>query len=312
VLMLPIALGATPATAQDYPTKPITMIVGFAPGGFADSLARIVADKLSERLGQNVIVENRGGAGGNIAAAAVAKAPPDGYTILVTTTGIAFYEVVTRNKSFSVDDLKPIAIPGSAPETLSVNSGHPAKTLAEFIAGIEGKSITFASPGPGTPSHIAASYFFKELAKRDAVHVPFQGGAPAVNAVIGGHVEALTGALPGYAGQLRSGAIRGLAIASDRRLPQFPDIPTYAEGGFPTFTASTWVGFFAPGKTSDAIATKLNGEINDVLRLPDVRERLAAYFIQINHRTQPETVAFFKGETETWRQMITAIGFTLD
>src|ERR1019366_2497055 len=174
----------------------------------------------------------------------------------------------------------------------------------EFIRRAQSKSINIASPGAGTPSHIAASYFFKKLAKLNVVQVPFQGGAPAVNALMGGHVEALTGAVSGYVGQLRSGAIRGLAIASDQRLPQFPSIPTYAESGFPTFTASTWVGFFVPTMTNEAIVTKLNGEINDVLRLPDVQDRLTSYFMQVHYRTQPAAAAYFKSEIEAWRKMI--------
>ncbi len=140
-------IGAVPLKAQDYPTRPITVIVGFAAGGFADTVARVIGGKLSERLGQNVVIENRGGAGGNIAASAVAKAQPDGYTLLVTTTGLAFYEVLTANRTFALDELKAIAIPAWAPESLSVNPSHPARTLAEFVRAAQGKSISYASPG---------------------------------------------------------------------------------------------------------------------------------------------------------------------
>jgi len=316
-LLLAIGLGSvlssSPAVAQgNYPSRPITMVVGFAAGGFADTLARLVGGKLSERLGQNVIIENRGGAGGNIAAAVVAKTASDGYTVLVTTTGISFYEALNKNKTFTLDELKVVAIPAWAPETLSVAPTYPAKTLAELIQAGRRKSINFATPGAGTASHIAAAYFFKELAKIDVVHVPFQGGAPAVNAAVGGHVDALTGAVPGYAGQLQSGAIRGLAIASEKRLPQFPNIPTYAEGGFPTFKATTWVGIFVPGKTSDAIVAKLNGAINDVLALPDVKEKLATQFMQVDRRSPTETKAYFDSEVKTWQTMTTTIGLTLN
>ncbi|MCC6777912.1 MAG: tripartite tricarboxylate transporter substrate binding protein [Hyphomicrobiales bacterium] len=300
-------MGAVPLKAQDYPTRPITVIVGFAAGGFADTVARVIGGKLSERLGQNVVIENRGGAGGNIAASAVAKAQPDGYTLLVTTTGLAFYEVLTANRTFALDELKAVAIPAWAPESLSVSPSHPARTLAEFVRAAQGKSISYASPGAGTLSHIAANYFFRQLAKLDSVHVPFQGGAPAVNAMAGGHVDALVGSVPGYVGQFRSGAIRALALASEKRLPQMPDVPTYGESGFPGFVAATWVGFFAPAKTSDAILVKLNGAINEVVRLPDVQERLAAYFMQLEQRSQPQSEAYFRGEIQTWRQMIAAI-----
>ncbi|MEA2981541.1 MAG: hypothetical protein QOF09_3364 [Alphaproteobacteria bacterium] len=312
-LWMAMVLASTAAAAQDsYPTRPITMVVGFAAGGFADTLARLVGGRLSERLGQNVIIENRGGAGGNIAAALVAKAPPDGATILVTTTGIAFYEVLTKNKTFALDDLKAIAIPAWAPETLSVNPNRRARTLAEFVQAGRSQSISFATPGAGTASHIAAAFFFKELAKINVVHVPFQGGAPAVNAVMGGHVDALTGAVPGYAGQFQSGAIRGLAIASDKRYTQFPNIPTYAEGGFPTFKAATWVGFFVPGKTSDAIVDKLNNAINETLAQPDMQERLTTQFMQVDRRNAAETRSYFDSEIKTWTTMIRSIGLTLD
>jgi tripartite-type tricarboxylate transporter receptor subunit TctC len=312
LIALAIALGPQPASAQDYPGKPITMVVGFAAGGFADTLARLIGSKLNERLGQNVIIENRGGAGGNIAAAVAAKAPADGYTVLVTTTGISFYEVLNKNKTFALDELKVVAIPAWAPETPSVGPSYPAKTLAELIQAGRQKSISFGTPGAGTASHIAAAYFFKELAKIEVVHVPFQGGAPAVNAAVGGHVDALTGAAPGYAGQLQSGAIRGLAIASEKRLPQFPDIPTYGEGGFPTFKAATWVGFFVPGKTGDAVVARLNGAINDVLMLPDVRDKLAVQFMQTERRDAARTRTYFENEIKTWRTMITTIGLTLN
>jgi len=312
-LTLALALANAPAMAQDgYPARPITMVVGFAAGGFADAVARQIGPKLGEKLGQSVIIENRGGAGGNIAASLVAKTQPDGLTVLVTTTGIAFYDVLTKNKTFALSDLKAVAIPAWAPETLSVTPGYPAKTLAELIEIGKRQSVSFATPGAGTASHIAAAYFFKELAKINVVHVPFPGGAPAVNAVMGGHVDAITGAVVGYAGQFQSGAIRGLAVASEQRYPQFPNIPTYAEGGFPQFKAATWVGFFVQGKTSDAIVAKLNAAINDVVAQPDMRDKLTAQFMQIDRRNAAETQAYFDGEVKNWNTMITSIGFSLD
>jgi len=297
-----------PAAAQDYPTRPITVIVAFAAGGFADSFARIVAIKLSERLGQNVVIENRGGAGGNIAGAAVAHAAPDGYTLLVTTTGLAVNETLSKTKGFAADDLRAIAIPAWAPETLSVNPNHPAKTLGELIARAQGRSLDYASAGTGTSSHVAAAYFFKMLARINAVHVPFQGGAPAVNATIGGHVEALVGAVPGYASQLQSGAIRGLAVASEQRLPQFPGVPTYIESGFPGFVALTWAGFFAPTRTIDAIAAKLNATINDIVRDPAVLAQLGTFAMQARHADLPATDAYFRSEVATWAKMVGTLG----
>ena len=188
-----------------YPTRPITFIVAFAPGGFADSVARLLGSKLSERLGQSIIIENRAGGGGNIGAAAISKAAPDGYTLLVTTTGLAINETLSKSKGFAIDDLAVVAIPAWAPETLSVNPSSPAKNLARLLQIAKTKPINYASPGVGTSGHIANAYLFQELAKVEAVNVPFQGGALAVNALLGGHVDALAGAVTGYAGQLKAG-----------------------------------------------------------------------------------------------------------
>ena len=301
---------AVPAAglAQDYPSRPITMIVGFAAGGFADGFARLIGGKMSERLGQSIIIENRPGGGGNIAGALASKAAPDGYTVLVTTNGLAINETLTKNKGFAADDLKVVAVPAWAPETLSVNQGHPAKTLAEFIQMAKAKPISFGSPGVGTSGHIAAAYFFKSLAGVEATHVPFQGGAPAVNALMGGHVDAATGALAGYAGQIQSGVIRVLALASESRVPQFPNIPTYAESGYPGFLATTWVGVFVPAKTSDAIAAKLNATINDVMREPEVKSRLASQHMQVRYADRSASAAYFKSEVASWAKMVAASG----
>ena len=301
---------AQPATAQEYPTRSITMVVAFAAGGFADGVARVIGAKLGERLGQNVVIENRGGAGGNIAAASVARAQPDGYTLLVTTTGLAINETLTPKKGFALNDLKVVAIPAWAPETLSVNPKSSAKTLAELVTIAKTKPITFGSPGVGTSGHIANAYFFQNLAKVPAIHVPFQGGAPAVNAAAGGHVDALVGAVAGYAGQLRSGLMRGLAVAAEKRLPQFPDIPTYQEAGFGPLIASTWIGVFVPSKVSDAIADKLNKAINDVLNDPAAQAQLKHLQTETLQGDRAATEAFFKRDVEQWKTMIEAIGLT--
>jgi tripartite-type tricarboxylate transporter receptor subunit TctC len=298
---------ALPCAAQDYPTRPVTLVVAFAPGGFADGVARVLGIKLSERLGQNVVIENRGGAGGNIAAAAIAKAQPDGHTLLVTTTGLAINATLSSEKSFSLDDLRPVAIPGWAAETISVHPSSPAKTLPELVNRAKDKPINFGSPGIGTSGHIANAYLFKVLAKVEAVHVPFQGGAPALNAMLGGHVDALVGAIPGYAGQLKSGQLRGLAVASEKRLPEYPEIPTYQEGGFPLI-ASTWVGVFAPRGVSDAVVKKLNEAINGVLDDPAAQAQFQTLQTQIRHGDTADATAFFQRDVAQWKTMITSLG----
>ena len=306
-LALSFIAGSGPASSQTYPSRSITILVAFPPGGFADSFARLLGNRLSERLGQTVVVENRPGGGGNIAAAAVAKAAADGHTLLVTTNAIAINETLTKNRGFALGDLRAVSISAWAPEVLVVNPKHPARTLAEFVAGAKGKPITYGSPGTGTSGHIVATYFFKELMKMEAVHVPYQGGTPAVNAIMGGHVDVMAGTLVGYASQLQSGAIRGIAVASEKRLPEFPDMPTYADSGFPGIIASGWVGVFLPGRTEEAIATRLNRTIDAAVREPEVHERLKAMQMQTRYGDRASVEALFKEEVANWARMAQAI-----
>jgi tripartite-type tricarboxylate transporter receptor subunit TctC len=306
---LAITVAAPPASAQTYPSRTITMVVAFPAGGYADTFARVLADRLGAKLGQTVVVENRGGAGGNIGAGTVAHAAPDGYTLLATTASIAVNETYYKNKNFTAAaDLRAVAIPAGAPESLSVAPNDPVKNLAELVKAARTKPFDYASPGVGTSSHVAAAYFFKMLAKIEPVQVPFQGGAPAVNAVLGGHVQVLVGTLPGYAGPLAAGQLRGLAVASEQRVPGFTNIPTYGEGGFPGFVAETWVGVFAPAKTNDAIAQKLNAVINQVISEPETQARLAKVSMQTHARSLPDTEAYFRSEMKKWGQMVEAIG----
>jgi tripartite-type tricarboxylate transporter receptor subunit TctC len=297
------------AAAQDYPTRNITVVVAFAAGGFADGIARLIGQKLSARLGQNVVVENRGGAGGNIAAKLVAGAAPDGYTLLVTTTGLAINETLSKNKGFAAADLKAVAVVGSTPEVLTVHPSNPAKNLQEFLTAAQGKTVNFGTAGVGTGSHIAAEYFFKALGKVQAVHVPFQGGAPAINAAVGNHVEVLAASLAGgLAPQINSGALKGLAVASERRVSIIPNVPTYAEGGFPNFYAASWVGFFAPAQTNPANLAKLNAAINEALKDAEVQQRLNALGVVASSGTQPQADEYFRAEVEKWAKMVNSIG----
>lgn len=307
-LVLSSAWGSRPARSQTYPSKSITIVVAFPAGGFADSFARLLGNRLSERLGQTVVIENRPGAGGNIGAAVAAKAPADGHTLLVTTNALVINETLTRDRGFAIDDLKPVAIPAWAPEVLVVNAKHPARTLAEFMENTKGRSFTFGSPGRGTVAHIVTTYLFKQLAITDFVHVPFQGGAPLVNALVGGHVDLGGGATVGFVSQLQSGAIRAIAAATEARLPQFPDVSTYAESGFPGFVIMNWVGVFLPGKTDQAVAVKLNEAIDAVIREPEVQARLRSLLMEPRYADHAGTQAFFKQELAKWADMTRAIG----
>jgi len=305
------ALGSCEAGAQTYPARDITFVVAFAPGGVADTLARFVGKGLSERLGRTVIVENRGGAGGNIAAAAVARAAPDGYTLLVTTTAVAINETLRPNKGFAASDLKPIAIVASSPEALVTGPGNSAGNLADFLKAAKGKNITFGSAGAGSGSHIAAEYFFKEIAKISATHVPFQGGAPAIAATIGNQIDAMATTLGGgAAAQIASGKLKGLGVASAKRAAVTPNVPTYAEAGYP-FEASSWVGVFAPAGTSPEITAKLNETIEQVMKDPALQQKLTSIGFDPIEGSQAQAETYFKAEVEKWGKMVKALGLEI-
>jgi tripartite-type tricarboxylate transporter receptor subunit TctC len=303
---------AQPAAAQTYPTQTITFQVGFAAGGIADVVARLVGLKLSERLGQTVVVENRGGAGGNLAAKAVSGAAPDGYTILATTTGLAVNETATRNKGFSVDDLRTIAIVAFSPDVLAVHPSNPAKDLKEFIKNGKEKSFTYGSAGVGTGPHIGAEYFFREVAKVQAVHVPFTGGAPAVQSAIGNHVDAIVLTLPTVVPPITQGLLRGIGLASATRNSAVPSVPTYGEMGFPNVYSGSWVGFFVPAKTPNAIVAKLNAEINGVMQEPQAEQKLKAIGFDVMIKGQAEAEQYFRSEVASWGKMTRAIGYSSD
>lgn len=261
---LAVAL-ATAAQAQTYPSQRITFIVGFAAGGFADTVARIVGDHVGKVLGQTVLVENRGGAGSNIAARAVATAPADGYTVLVSTTALAINATLYKKLEYSLlDDLVPVAIAVRAPETFSVNRSKP-QTLAAFIEAARSQQLSFGSAGVGSGSHLTWFSFFNVNAKVNVVHVPFRGGEPATQAALAGQVDGLAGtASAGIVAQLTEGGLTCLAVAAARRYPLLPNCPSLAELGYPGVEGSSWVGFWVPkGTPADVVAT-LNKAINSI------------------------------------------------
>ena len=303
---------AQPAAAQTYPAQNVTVLVAFAAGGIADVVARLVGHKLTERLGQTMVVENRGGAGGNLAARAVASAAPDGYTLLATTSALAVNDSASRNKGFATEDLRAVAIVAVSPDVLAVHPSNPAKDLREFIAAARDKSFTFGSAGVGTGPHIGAEYFFREVAKVKAVHVPFTGGAPAVTAAIGNHVDAVVLTLPTVTPQITQRSLRGLGLASPTRNSAVPDVPTFGEMGFPNVYSGSWVGFFAPAKTPDAVIAKLNREINAIVRQDEAQQRLKTIGFEAIFKTPVEAADYFKAEVANWGKMVRAIGVTVD
>jgi tripartite-type tricarboxylate transporter receptor subunit TctC len=310
--VLAVCPGPQAARADAYPANRITIIVAFAPGGFADTMARLVAQGLSERLHQSVVVENHAGAGGNIAAGLVARATPDGYTLLATTTALAINETLFENKPFSSDDLKTVAMVASSPESLATGPDNPANNLTEFLKAMNGKVINFGSAGVGTGSHIEAEYFFKFLAKVPAQHIPFQGGAPAVNAAIANQIDLLAATLGGgVAAQMQAGKLKGLGVAAEKRAAVVPNVPTYAEQGFPDFTAASWVGIFAPAKTDPQIIAALNSAINDTIKSKDVQAKLIALGFDPMAGSSADVDKMFHDEVGKWGKMVKALDLSI-
>lgn len=310
-LMFLSTIMATPVVAQTS-SQPITIIVAAAAGGFADGVARTIGENIAERLGQKVVVENKGGAGGNLGARMVAQSEPDGGTILVSTTSMAINPTLYKNMGYAPADIRAVAIVGSAPEAIVVHPSNPAKTLAEFIAGAKDKGIEYGTAGVGSGSYIAAEYLFKVLAKTQTVHVPFPGGAPAITAVLGNHIGALAATVSPLIVHINAGKLRGLGIASAKRYPVVPDVPTYAENGFPDFVAASWVGFFVPSKTNEATAARINGAINEALKEQAVQDRLRRFGLESMQGSLVETARYFDSEVEHWGKMVRTLGLSIN
>jgi len=311
-VVLAAALATGAASAQDYPNQRITFIVGFAAGGYADAVARIVGEHVGSKLGQPVIVENRDGATSNVAARAVAGAAPDGYTVLVTTTAVAINATLYKTIDYSLaDDLIALAAPVSAPETFDVHPSKP-QTLAEFLDLAKSKRLTFGSAGVGSGSHLAMFAFLKDVAKVEVDYVPFQGGAPAIQAVVGNQVDALAATAAGpTVAQIKEGTIVCLGVAAAERFVNLPDCPTFAESGYPGFEASSWVGFFVPADTDPAIVATLNDAINSLVDDPATRDKLAANGA-LTVRSPEETAAFLASEVEKWGERVKAAGVQVE
>jgi tripartite-type tricarboxylate transporter receptor subunit TctC len=306
------ANAAQPAAAQTYPAQRITFVVGFAAGGVADTVARLVAQGVEKRLGQNVIIENRGGAGGNIAAAAVSQAAPDGYTVLATTTALAINETLRKNSGFSSKDFHTVAVVASSPESLIVNPSNPANTVGELVKQASGKSLNFGTAGVGSGSHIAAEYFFKNVAKVNAVHVPFQGGAPATNAILGNQIDILATTYGGGgAAQVAAGKLKAVGLMSEKRMAITPNVPTFAEGGYPSYIAASWVGFFVPAKTDSAVVAKLNAAIDETVKDQAVQDKLKTLGFDPINGTASQADSYFHAEVEKWGKMVTALGLSI-
>lgn len=312
--VLALALPHGAAVAQGAASsRQMTFIVGFAPGGLADTAARLVANKLSETGARKVIVENRPGAGANIAARAVITSPPDGSTILATTAALAINETLYKNKGFSAEtSLAPVAIVATSPEVFSVGGRSDYKDLADFVAKDRNPEIAFATAGIGTSSHIAGEYFFKKVLGLSARNVPFRGGADAVNAVVGGHAPMIVGSLSGVVAQIQGNELKGLAIAHDKRAPTLPSVPTFEELGYKGMALGSWIGFFAPVATPQVEIAALNRDIADAVADKTIVSRLAALGFEMRPTDLKENTEFLKNEFATWGKMVRELELSME
>lgn len=307
IVFLLSAFTALALHAQNFPTKTVTLTVGFAPGGGTDTAARIVAKKLSENIGQTVVVENRAGAGGNIAAQHIATAPPDGYTIHLTSVGpMTVAPAMVKSLPYDAKkDIAPITMGMIFPNVFVVQPASPAKNLQEFVALAKSKpgQVTYASSGIGGAAHLSGE-LLKQRAGIDMTHVPYKGGGPAMTDMLGGRVD-MYPAVPSTSEQhVKSGKIRAIATTGSTRLPTLPEVPTVAEQGFPGFEATNWYAFVAPGKTPNDILDYWNRELVKVLKDPVVNAELAKHGLYPAPGTRQELAQYIDRETEKWGKVV--------
>ncbi len=304
-------LSPVSAVAQAWPSKPIRLMVPFPPGGSTDIVARIVAQKLGERLGQSMVIENRGGAGGTIGTAAVAKSAPDGYTLGVasTSTHVVAPSVYAKLDYDPVKDFAPISLMAVSPYLLVVNPSVPAKSLQDLVALAKKQpgKLNYASAGVGSTTHLAME-MLKLASGTYLLHIPYNGNGPAGTAVVGGQVEVLFGSLPALLPHAKSGRVRALAVGTPKRSPSLPDVPTVAELGYPGFDASLWLAFMAPAGTPQPILERLNREIAAVIGAADTRESLDKAGAEPLTSTPAELAAAIRDGVPKYAQVIKAAG----
>jgi tripartite-type tricarboxylate transporter receptor subunit TctC len=315
-----LLLAGDPARAQqgsqpaEYPSRPVRIIVCLPPGGGVDTVTRIVADGLQRRLGQPIVVENKGGQAGNLGAEAVWAAEPDGYTLLASppapiTTNALLYKSV----SFDPARFTPVAVMTTIPNTLTVRADFPARNLPEFIAYARANpgKVSYASQSSGTTSHLTAVMFELATGVR-LLHVPYRGTAPAINDLMGGHVDAFFNELATSMEMQKAGKVRILAVTTPQRVPELPDVPTMQEAGLVGFVSDTWNAISAPPKTPSPVIARLNTAINDVLNTPDVQSHLRLLHLQTVGGPPEQMARIVKADVERWGAVIRAAKVTLE
>ena len=291
--------------AQTYPDRPLRLIVAFAAGGLTDTLARTLQPRLVEGIGQQLIIENRGGAGGTLAEAQLAKAAPDGYTLLMSVDSVPANPHLYRNLSYDMfRDLAPVSMLAAVPLVLVVHPSVPAATPQEFVAyARSGQKLNYGSPGTGTSNHLNMEYF-RSTAGFDMTHVPYKGGGPAMADLLGGQVQALLISVTLSAPHIRSGKLRALGVAAERRSPMLPQVPTFAEGGYPSVRAETWNGLFVPAGTPATIVQRLHAEFARAIRAPEVEARFRDLGAETVMNSPAEFAAQLRSEHERLGKLI--------
>jgi tripartite-type tricarboxylate transporter receptor subunit TctC len=307
-LLLAVTAGAQ---AQGWPTKPVRIVVPVATGGIADYYARVIGRKLTDELGQPVIVENRAGGGGNIGADAVAKATPDGHTLLMGFIGSnAVNQFLFKSMPYdTMKDFVPIVMVSEAEGMLAVNPSVPINSVADLLAQARAKpgTLTYASGGIGTSSHLAGE-LFKSMAKVDLIHVPYKGNAPAVAGLIGGEVQMSFATLTTVVPHVRAGKLRGVAVIGGQRSEAAPELPTISESGVPGFEVNNWIGLFAPSGTPAEIVRRLNAEVTRIMQSPEVAGRMAQQGERFSPNTPEDFARFVRAEAAKWEKVIRDAG----
>ena len=315
LLLIAFALAAPLCGAQSYPTRPVRLVITYPPGGTTDFVGRPVAQKLSELLGQQVVVDNRGGAGGVIGTVIVAQAPPDGYTLLLgTSSGMLINPLLNPRLPYDAfRDFAPVSRTNINPQALVANSALPVSNVKELIAYAKANPgrLNVASSGVGTPNHLGAE-MLKYLAKIDIVHIAYKGGGPAMTDLIGGEVQLQFSSIPTVLTHVKTGRIKMLAIGSAKRSPALPDVPTIAEAGVPGYEYTTWYGIFAPRGTPAAIVAKLNGAVVTAMAAPEVTQRLMPQGAEPSSSTPAELTRYMTEESARWQKTIKAAGIRIE
>jgi tripartite-type tricarboxylate transporter receptor subunit TctC len=304
--------GPAYAQAPSWPQRQVRFVVAFAPGGFTDLLARVVAEHLSEVLGQPVVVENRAGAGGNVGAQVMARAAPDGYAALVTASGFSINLSLFGNPGYAAEQFQPVAVVAGTPTMFVVRADSPIRTLGDLVEAARRRALNYGSGGVGSAGHMLTELLFRRAGGTDATHVPYGGGAQSLAAMQAGTIAMVATPLPAVIGQIQGGQIRGIAVTSERRSQVLPDVPTAVESGFDFIVDANWVAIFFPAGAPPAVMERANAGVQRALERPALRQRLAAMGFEPIGGDLSAAQAFVAGETARWRDIVRTVEVRID